>query len=146
MPSANQANSLPLMHDLLWTPSLHSSQFSCESKLRHLAFGFQVSSPLVPHGMHLHAMCRHLICQFASKYMNSDRLRIQRNSTVYLDFTRPIRRLDPRRHPRYREFPGLQPVSIDLLYPGSHILLPLKEFRPEIHTHIYTITCICNSH
>ena len=37
-----------------------------------------------------------------------------------LDFARRIQRCDPRRHPRSREFLGLQPVSIGLLYPGSH--------------------------
>ena len=35
------------------------------------------------------------------------------------------------------KYSGLQPISIVLLYSGSHIFPPLKEFRPEIHTHIY---------
>ena len=39
---------------------------------------------------------------------------------MYLDFARRIQRHDPRRHPRSRKSLGLQPVSIDLLYPGSH--------------------------
>ena len=118
MPSANQANSLLLMHDLLWTPSLHSSQFSCKSKPRHLAFGCQVSSPLVPHGLHLHAMCRHLICPFASKYMKSLQFWNSTKFDCVPRFRERIQRHDPRRHPRSREFLGLQPVSIDLLYPG----------------------------
>ena len=56
---------------------------------------------------------------------------------MYLDFARRIQWHDPRRHLRSREFPGLQPVSIDLLYPGLNSP-PLKRISSlNSHTHIY---------
>ena len=51
---------------------------------------------------------------------NSNYLGIRRNSNVYLDFVRLTQRQDPCHHARSREFPGLQPGSIGLLYPRSH--------------------------
>ena len=48
---------------------------------------------------------------------------------MYLDLARRIEQRDSRRHPSSKEFPGLQPVSIGLLYLGSHkkkmLLIPI---------------------
>ena len=65
---------------------------------------------------------------------------------MYLDFARRTQRCNPCRHPRSREFPRFTTCVYRSFLPGSHILPSLKEFLPEIHTHIYTISCICYNH
>ena len=51
---------------------------------------------------------------------------------MYLDFARRIQQRDLRRHSRSREFLGLQPVSIGLLYPRSHKCYSNDPFGGEL--------------
>ena len=96
----------------------------------------------------LPCVTRHLI---ASKMRNFDHLRIQQNSPGQLEFTKRTQWGGPFCHPRSRKIPIFQLVQyrhITVLpffrkirfFFRFYILPPLKDFRPEIHTHIYTLS------
>ena len=78
---------------------------------------------------------------------NSDPLEIRRKSTMYLDFARRTQWYDPRRHPRSREIPRFATCAYHFTLSGVSHPSPLKRISSRnSHTHIHTITWICNSH
>ena len=113
-------------------------------------------------GFHLSAECPllrfHMACIFrphvtlsfvhlSRSTCNSNLLGIRRNLTMYLDFARRTQRYNPRRHPISREIPRFATRVYHFTLSGVSHPSPLKRISSQnSHTHIHTITCICNSH
>ena len=119
--------------------------FSCKTTFsRHVAY------------LHVSMWCGTLchlsfanLSNFLKIRANLNCLRIQRISTMYLDFARGTQRYVLRRHPRSRKI-----LDFDRNYYFTLIQIvrgftfsPLKRISSRnSHTHIHTITYICNSH
>ena len=137
-----------LMQSLSKTPRIHQRLHSCKTTFsRHVAY------------LHLSMWCGtlcHLSFANLSNFLEIrailNCLEIQRISTMCLDFARQTQRYVPRRHPRSKKILDFDrnyhfTLFQKFEFSGVSHSPPFKRTSSRnSHTHIHTITCICNSH